>query len=186
MRFSVLIIMLSFIVSCSTGSIAVKDDPFSKETVITYDKWHKVVEGPLDNLSTKYTRYIKQGIKSPVIVELEFRALAHPMSGYHAEDLDDNATILIDDVSIKVKIQNIKRNSSIFIGGMHGGGMSSFNINTINNLYGKFIIPPDGERLLLNSKRFMLRVSTGGKFTVLKATDGQLENIKKLLSVSIE
>lgn len=62
MRFSVLIIMFGILVSCSTGSIAVKDDPFSKETVVTYDKWHKVVEGPLDNLRVKYTRYIKQGI----------------------------------------------------------------------------------------------------------------------------
>ena len=186
MRLAISIIMVSMLLSCASGSITVKDDPFSKETVITYDRWHKVVEGPLDNLRTKYTRYIKQGVKSPVIVELEFRAMAHPLTGYNAEDLDETVTLLIDNESMKVKIQNIKKSSSLYIGGMHGGGLSSFNINTINNLYGKFIIPPQAESLLLKSSRFMMRVSTGGKYTVLQATDGQLENIKKFLSVKVE
>lgn len=108
------------------------------------------------------------------------------MTGYNAEDLDDTVAILIDDVSKKVKLHKISNNSSIFIGGMHGGGISSFNISRVCNLTGKFVIPPENESLLLGSKLFMLRVSTGGKYTVLKATDGQLGNIKKLLSVDVQ
>ena len=182
MRIVILIFLLTSFISCSSGNVSVKNDPFSKETVVTFDKWHKVVEGPLDNLRATYTRYIKNGVKSPIIVELEFRGNANPIFGYNGDNLDDSVNILIDDNSMKVKLQNTTKNSSLYIGGMHTGAISSYNIGTICNLTGKFIIPASAENAILNSKLFMLRVSTAGKYTVLKATSGQLDNIKKLVS----
>ena len=103
-----IVCVLTLFIGCGSGSVQVKKSPFSQSVEVSYDRWHKVLEGSFDNRRVLYEREIKDGKRGPVKVMLEFSPMLFsfdPTSGYSR--LDGVVQIATDGKSFKVKIQSL-------------------------------------------------------------------------------
>jgi len=196
---SVLSVCLLFI-GCASNMV-VTDNPYTHETDLKYENTHKVIEGKLDNKKACYSRHIKNGKKTPIVLELGLYAMADPMpgvkniyTGYNGEDLDETAYVLINETSFPVKLMDRQNNKNRSYHGYEQGygyaygsqgtytGTVSIGGYTQCQLAAKIVFTPEMEKALAGAEKMTIRMTTGGIPTILKASSGQLEKIKELIN----
>ncbi len=193
----ILAVVLFLYTGCATY-VTVMNDPYTNEVVVKYEERIKVVEGPLSNGRTCFTRTIKKGIKSPVRIELEIDGMTGRRTGYHGEELDEAAFILVDNVSFPIKLTERKKDKDILLHGYASGygtidnGITGKTVDIQSTISGglnfhcylkaKIVSTPDLEKAMGNAKRMSIRLSTGGKYIILKPTGSQLEMIRELVA----
>jgi len=185
------IIMTITLLSCTTY-VTVSEDPYIKATIVKYEKWHKVLEGDLTNQRACYTRHIRGADRGPITVELEFYGMVLPMFGYTGDGLDEQAYVLINSISFPIKLADRKNNKNVIIHGSINGSdqMSGFSYgsrerlsigaSTTCRLSARFTMSPEMERALAVAEKMSIRVSAGGKPTILKVSGGQIDMLKEL------
>ncbi len=199
--------VLLFLAGCSSN-VVVTENPRSKEIALKYQNSHRVLEGKLTNVTASYTRQIIRGVKTPMTLELGIHAVVDIRSGtgnihagYNGEDLDPAACVYIDKNSFPVILQNRKNKmGSSYDGYDRGmevtygqssssdvayGAGSSLRTVTVDShidcfLSAKIIFSQEMEKALLGAESLKIRMTTGGKPTVIMASGGQLEKIKEL------
>ncbi len=200
-KFLILAVVSFFYTGCATY-VTVMNDPYTSEVVVKYEERLKVIEGPLSNGRTCFSRTIKKGIKSPVRIELEIDGMTGSRTGYHGEELDESAHILVDNVSFPIKLAERKKDKDLHIYGhelghgtigegiagktvdMHSTISASLNFHCY--LKAKIVSTPELEKAMVNAKKMSIRLSTGGKYIILKPTGSQLEMIRELVAFTPE
>jgi hypothetical protein len=170
--------ILSLFIGCSAGSVQVKKNPFSQSVEITYDRWHKVLEGALDNRRVLYEREIVNGKRGPVKVTMEFAPgfSFDPTSGFMR--LDGTVQIATDGKSFKLPIQSLDVLKEV----MPGADGKTIDTGRYFNQKAHLVFTPEVEKAILNCKSYMILVTAGGQKTVMQASSSELSNLKKFLT----
>jgi hypothetical protein len=180
-----------WLTGCTTY-VTVMEDPYIQATVVKYEKKHKVMEGALTNERVCYTRHFKGTDRGPIVVEFEFFGMANNMTRYTGEDLDESGYFLINNSSFPIKLENRKNSKELNIhGSINGGGhmfgpffssSGDLSINTMTTcrLSARFTMSPEMDRALAAAEKISMRLSSGGRPLILKASGGQVEMIRAL------
>lgn len=182
---------------CATY-ITVMNDPYANEMVVKYEKPFMVIEGKLKSTRTCFTRRIKNGVKAPATIEIELKGDTGRRKGYHGEGLDEEAYVLVDSTSFPIKLQSRKNNKSMSLSGHETGrgimtdsSLSMHSTLTASLDYECYLaaaitMTPDMEKAMEKASKLSIRISTGGKHTILKASDSQLEMIREFIAFTPE
>jgi len=177
-----IVCVLTLFIGCGSGSVQVKKSPFSQSVEVTYDRWHKVLEGAFDNRRVLYEREIKDGKKGPVKVMLEFAPgfSFDPTSGFSR--LDGVVQIATDSKSFKVNIQSLDVLKEV----MPAGNGKTIDTGRYFNQKATIYFTPQIEEAILNCKTYLIQVTANGHKTVLAASASELSNLKKFLRAGAE
>ena len=182
----ILSVLIVVVMGCESYHVKVSDDQFKKSKVLKVEMWHKVLEGNLDNRSAVYIREIKDGKNQPITVNFHFRAgdlmRSAMMSPFgttnRTVELDEEAYILIDDVSNKLPVTNRQLDRTMTVwsgsGAIYGG--------THDDLYGTLELSSDIAKKISRAKNIQYRFYAKGEPTTLEATPKQLESLKEFVS----
>lgn len=202
MRLFIAGIMLAIMTGCGTTYVTVRDNPYTQMTEIQYDSHHRVVEGDMENYRTCYTKYIKKGMRSPVVIDFDMAISELSSNSYTGADLDEIAYVLIDGTSHQVKLIERKNNKTTSYFGSetimgtssrygHGTtvtGSGTLRVSSIVNhrLHARVLMTHEMEQALAVAKSMSIRISAGKTLAVLKISASQLEMLRELVNLRNE
>ncbi len=192
-HFFAFLFMVLFLVGCASG-IVVKEDPFKGTVNVSADMWHKVADHNtmvFDNQRFLYEKEIKNGKVSNPTAYFLFNLFVIPLYGYSGEDFEKTAYIVCDNKNFKANIidyKNVERASVHGSGSTDAGGSYSAKVGTTHQctVTGKIVLTPDMLQAISNCSDYMIRFYLVGSNipVTVKATSGQLNAVKKFISVN--
>ena len=170
-RFYLLSICL--IMGCSSYEIQTFTTPGGNTKVVTLKTKHDVMSGALDNFATIYKREIKNGQVNPTEIMFYFKA----QSGY--TDFKERFSIKIDDKIHELALTD----RTSFIQPKDADLIGLFGISdNLKILKGKITLTQEVEKIIKTAKSLEFILYTAGDSMTMKATKGQLEDVKEFLN----
>ncbi len=197
-RIFAFLLVVSFLVGCSSFEVAVNDDPFKGTTFVSADMWHKVIDQNkmvFDNQRFLYEKEIKKGKVSNPTAYFLFKLAVVSILGYNGEDFEKTAYIVCDNKNFKANIIDYNKVERTNVSGEAKSTINWVNRTTsaeseigtshICTVTGKIVLTPDIQQAIANCSVYMIRfyLAKNNVPVTLQATDSQLDAVKRFISV---